>query len=246
MSWTPELFDAAHAARPFADFEPVLYTAVARAVGGPVVELGCGTARVLAALLAAGVDADGIERDAAMADAAREKLVAAGFAGERVVTADMLDVRWCRRYRLAILPSNTVGSLETHDELSRLFDHIKRGLQPGGEVALDATQLSFDAADAAFEARVVVSRGDKMLDAVYRQSSRHDASSNGEYITERFEFDDGTVVEAHHRQRSWSQAELEAAFGSRGFRYAVALVDESGKPPSVTSRLLFMRLVQED
>lgn len=246
MSWTPELFDAAHAARPFADFEPVLYTAVARAVGGPVVELGCGTARVLAALLAAGLDADGVERDAAMADAAREKLVAAGFVGERVVTADMLDVHWSRRYRFAILPSNTVGSLETQDELSRLFDHLNSGLQSGGQVLLDATQLFCDASNAAFEARVVVNRGDERLEATYRQTARHDLSSSCEHISERFEFDDGTVVEAHHRHRLWSQGELEVAFRSRGFRYAVAPVDESGKPPSVASRLLLLRLVLED
>ena len=55
---------------------------VARAAGGPVLELGCGTGRVSRPLARAGVDLVGIDRSAAMLERGRRRSL-------RVVRGDM-------------------------------------------------------------------------------------------------------------------------------------------------------------
>lgn len=242
MGWEPSLFDAAHAVRPAPDFEAALYTALGRAIGGPVIELGCGTARVLEALLSAGLDSDGVEYDPAMADAARQRLVVSGHNPQRVTTADMLEVEPRRRYALAILPSNTLGSLTHHQDLRRLFGHLPRLLASDGQVAFDVTQAPGDGVRPDFEATTRVRRNGTDVAAQYWQRVHYDATNHREQIVERFTFDDGTSTEQRHSLAVWSEAVLREAWTAFGFELASPVVDESGAAPSPRSRLMFVRL----
>src|SRR5215216_1584932 len=67
----PELYDIEHAG--FSD-DVELYLRVAEVVGDPILELGCGTGRVLAPLAAAGHRITGIDRSRPMLDRARARL----------------------------------------------------------------------------------------------------------------------------------------------------------------------------
>lgn len=57
------------------DFAPEgpFYLALAREMGGPALELGCGTGRFTIPLAQAGIDVTGLDLAAAMLDRAREK-----------------------------------------------------------------------------------------------------------------------------------------------------------------------------
>src|SRR5439155_8226750 len=71
----------------------------ARAAQGPVLEVACGSGRVLAPVLAAGVDADGLDADLDMLAAARARIESTGGRA-RLHHADMRDFTMPRRYRL--------------------------------------------------------------------------------------------------------------------------------------------------
>src|SRR5215208_7091430 len=67
----PDLYDLEHAG--FSD-DVELYLRLAEAVGDPILELGCGTGRVLAPLAAAGHRITGVDRSRPMLDRARSEL----------------------------------------------------------------------------------------------------------------------------------------------------------------------------
>src|SRR5918994_6332077 len=67
----PDLYDLEHAG--FSD-DVELYLRLAEVVGDPILELGCGTGRVLAPLAAAGHRITGIDRSRSMLDRARSAL----------------------------------------------------------------------------------------------------------------------------------------------------------------------------
>src|SRR5918997_6900728 len=69
----PDLYDLEHAG--FSD-DVELYLRLADVVGDPILELGCGTGRVLAPLAAAGHRITGVDRSRSMLDRARSALQA--------------------------------------------------------------------------------------------------------------------------------------------------------------------------
>src|SRR3954469_8100244 len=71
----PEVYDLEHAS--FAD-DVDLYLRLAEVVGDPVLELGCGSGRVLLPLAEAGYRVTGIDRSAPMLERAHQAVEAAG------------------------------------------------------------------------------------------------------------------------------------------------------------------------
>jgi len=99
----PDFFD--RFTRPTWDLP--LWRSLVEGLGGPVLELGCGTGRVLADLHARGHEAYGVEREPALAARARAGLGEAG--GARVWTADWLREPPRRRFPLVLIPCNTLS-----------------------------------------------------------------------------------------------------------------------------------------
>jgi SAM-dependent methyltransferase len=88
---------------------------LARQGKGPVLELGCGTGRLLLPLARAGNRVIGLDNSAAMLEKARERLSAEPPEVQnrvRLVEADMADFELGEQVRLAILPYNTLLHLE--------------------------------------------------------------------------------------------------------------------------------------
>src|SRR5713226_6852113 len=86
------------------------WTSLARRTGGPVLEIGCGTGRVLVPLAQAGFDVVGIDVSPAMLAIAREKINAADVGGRvELVLADALTMRLGRRFPLALVALNSFG-----------------------------------------------------------------------------------------------------------------------------------------
>jgi SAM-dependent methyltransferase len=61
-----------------------LYAAIADQVEGPVLEMGCGSGRLLVPIAEAGHQITGIDRSATMLDRARTRLLSSGNAGTRI------------------------------------------------------------------------------------------------------------------------------------------------------------------
>lgn len=119
-----------------------LVTDLVQESGGPVLEMGCGTGRVLLPLAALGVDCTGIDLSPALLAVARAKLTQANLAqGVTLIQRDMrtfdLTASTPGGFGMVCCMSNTLMHLPTQADqrmaLARAFDHLR----PGGWLLLD-------------------------------------------------------------------------------------------------------------
>jgi len=112
------------------------YMGLAKAARGPVLDLACGTGRILLPCLQAGVDIEGLDLFAGMLNRLREKAAALGL-NPVLHQANMAAFRLPRRYALIMIVFNAfVHNLTTDEQLACLHacrDH----LEPGGLLVFD-------------------------------------------------------------------------------------------------------------
>ena len=124
----PELYDLMFESL---DFDLPYWLSVGREAGGPVLDLGCGTGRILLPLLEAGVDTDGVDLYRPMLDRARQKASARGFT-PRLVAADMSAFALPRRYARIISAFNAFAHADTPDQQIAALTCSRRHLARGG------------------------------------------------------------------------------------------------------------------
>ncbi len=135
----PELYDTVYGW--WTDDIP-FYVEQARAAGGPVLEVACGTGRVHLPLLAAGVDADGFDLHPGFLAVLRRKAAAGGLA-PRVVQADMRDFTMPRRYALIVIPFRAFLHNLSHDDELRTLRRCREHLVPNGRLVFDLFHVTF-------------------------------------------------------------------------------------------------------
>jgi len=117
-----------------------LYVGLAERWGGPILELGCGTGRVLAALAAAGYHVVGLDRSEAMLAAARERLARRGLLAQaRLVPGDMRHFALEERFAWAFCAMNSLMHLTSLEDQLATLEAAHRHLRPGGYLVLDLT-----------------------------------------------------------------------------------------------------------
>jgi SAM-dependent methyltransferase len=133
-----------HAARFFdadyADFveDLPLIEAFAQRTGGPLLEPGCGTGRLLVPLAGAGYDVTGVDLSPEMLRIARTKAEAAGVADRvTLVQGDYAGAPLKGIYRLAFVMMNTFLHLTTQAEQLRALRHWRDHLSPDGLLLVD-------------------------------------------------------------------------------------------------------------
>jgi SAM-dependent methyltransferase len=116
------------------------YVEVARKAGGPVLELGVGTARVALALARAGVETVGIEPVPEMLERARQKredLPKAAQALLSLRSGDARSLRLRKQFKLVTAPFNVFMHLYTRKDLERAFATVHKHLAPRGRFVFD-------------------------------------------------------------------------------------------------------------
>lgn len=137
--WSDATLARLYDAFPF-DADIDFYLDLARACSGPVLEVACGTGRVLVPLAKAGFEVTGLDGSPHMLAVAREKLATVGpevEARTTLVEGDMRSFALDRRFGLAILPVKSFAYLTTREEQQAALRSIARHLQPGGRFAID-------------------------------------------------------------------------------------------------------------
>ncbi len=117
--------------------------------GQPVLDVGCGTGRLLLDYLAGGIDIDGVDNSPEMLDLCREK---AGKLGLRpaLFQQTMPALNLPRRYRAIIVPSSSFQLLIDRDEARAAMQRFYEHLQPGGVLVMPFMILWRDAGAAQF------------------------------------------------------------------------------------------------
>ena len=130
------------------------YAALADHQPGPVMDLACGTGRLLAPLIRAGRTVVGVERSAPMLARAAARVGRLGPPLRRralLVRGDLRALGFRRRFGFAVAAFHSLQHLHTDGELDLFFAGVARALRPGGWLAFDtfAPAASFLARDPA-------------------------------------------------------------------------------------------------
>ena len=104
---------------------------LAKQQGSPVLELGCGTRRVLQPLAEAGYKCFGIDNDLKMLDFFQNQMSDIDAGGIHLINADFLSFSFCIKYPLIIMPCNTFSTLQTGLRKT-LLGHVYRHLADDG------------------------------------------------------------------------------------------------------------------
>jgi len=153
------------------------FVSEAVAAHGPVLELGCGTGRVLLPCARAGVAIWGLDSSEAMLARCRHKLASeAEEVRSRVVLSqgDMRSFRFDTKFQLVTIPFRPFQHLAAVEEQLSCLESIHRALTEGGRLILDLFNPSL---------------------TVLVDESRFDEHSSGEPFT----LPDGRVVERTER-----------------------------------------------
>src|SRR5215471_1368923 len=124
------------------------YIDAARESGGPVMELGCGTGRVLIPTARAGVAITGLDLSPAMLEVCRLKLAAEPAEVQsrvHLVQASMTDFRVDRRFWLVTIPFRPFQHLLTVADQLACLACIRRHLAADGRLVFDLFNPSLDA-----------------------------------------------------------------------------------------------------
>lgn len=116
------------------------YADLARGANGPVLEMGCGTGRVLIPCARAGATMVGVDLSPGMLDVCRRSLAAEPADVQARVTlheGDMRTVDLPERFALVTLPFRAFQHLETVDDQRATLAALRRLLRPGGHLVLD-------------------------------------------------------------------------------------------------------------
>ena len=107
---------------------------------GTVLELGCGTGRVLIPVAESGVQIVGVDESPWMIAKAKEKydrLSETVQARIGLLEGDMRTLRLEQKFKLIYIPFNTFLICKTAEDQLAVFDTMRRHLAPGGVFALD-------------------------------------------------------------------------------------------------------------
>jgi SAM-dependent methyltransferase len=140
-----ELYDHVTSYRNLPDI--ALSAEAARETGGPELELGCGTGRVLIPTARAGVDIVGLDLSPGMLQVCRRRAAAeADIVRSRIDLrqADMSGFRLSRKFRLVTIPFRPFQHLTTIEDQLACLRCIRRHLAEGGRLIFDLFNPSLE------------------------------------------------------------------------------------------------------
>ena len=219
---------------------------VERLAAASVLEPGCGSGRMLAALAARGVEVVGIDSSATMLDLARRRL--GGIA--RVVEADMTDFQLGRRFHGAVSPINTLLHLSP-EQLERHLGCVAEHLEPRSRYLVQVGLVDAAGGEALASSHWEASRGetslriswvDEELDLLQGRSLQR---STIEVLSGPRA---GDVVEEVHEMTAWTPATWAAAIDASPFEEAATYdggvrAERPRVGPEATGGLLWHELV---
>ena len=116
------------------------YVEAAQTCGGPVLEVGCGTGRILIPTARAGVDIVGLDLSPHMLQVCQKRVLAEPQTVQsriRLVQADMRSFDLAQAFQLITLPFRPFQHLTTVEDQLSCLETIRRHLVEGGRLILD-------------------------------------------------------------------------------------------------------------
>jgi len=129
------------------DRDVAFYVQLAAECGGSVLEMGCGTGRVLLPTARAGISIHGLDSSPEMLGVLRDKLAAEPADVRERVSQSQGDMRTSsldRTFALVTAPFRGVQHLYSRDDQRAWLRNVRRHLRPGGCLCFDVFQPDYD------------------------------------------------------------------------------------------------------
>jgi SAM-dependent methyltransferase len=229
----PELYDLLFDSF---DFDIPYWLDVARAAKGPLLEVACGTGRVLLPILREGFNIDGFDSSPAMISRLREKARTNGLT-VRADVADMREFSMGRRYARLICAFNGFAHCDTTEDQLRVLRRSLEHLEPEGALVIHMSYPGPDywsEPDSApvLEQEVERPGGGKIQLWDHRKKDVVGQRQDSEMeIWELSALDGSKVVHKFSTSQRWVyQFELELLFRAAGFTRWEILGGFDGRP----------------
>jgi ubiquinone/menaquinone biosynthesis C-methylase UbiE len=189
--------------------------------GQPVLDVGCGTGRLLLDYLQQGIDIDGVDNSPEMLELCREKAASLGLQ-PRLYEQYMENLDLPRRYRTILIPSSSVQLVIEPERVAKAMERLFAHLEPGGTLVVPIMTLwkAGDPLETEWEKTAQRAEDGATFRRVAR--ARYDPSSQCEDTEDLYQLIiDGVVVaeELHQRSpatRSYTQEQARMLFEQAG------------------------------
>lgn len=225
------------------------YLAVIQKYGQPVLDVGCGTGRLLLDYLQQGIDIDGVDNSPDMLAICQRKAENLGLK-PRIFEQYVEELQIPRQYRTILIPSSSLQLLVEPEAAAQAMTRLIAHLLPGGVLAASIMTLwkEGEPLEAAWEKTAVRPEDGVKFRRVAR--SRFDPASQCEDTEDLYQKISGgqVVAEEIHRRspatRSYSQAQAAALFARAGLQN-IQLFSEFTLEPVKPEDTLFTILGQK-
>ncbi len=213
----PEFYEQQYASY-FDDIN--FYGRLAIDYGGPVLEIGSGTARLSIALAKRGLGVIGIDNSKNMLEHAQNKIQQENLSElVKLYNLDMQSFSFSKKFPLILAPFNVLAHAYTLEAQDKVFANIKNHLADGGVFALDMFNPNFSQLD---RLKIVpewqhISNDNSEL-FVYQSLDKDRQIISSKYYLDYFK--DGILQRKTSilKQRYYHRYELERALGNAGFK----------------------------
>jgi SAM-dependent methyltransferase len=197
---------------------------VVRKYGQPVLDVGCGTGRILLDFMQQGIDIDGVDNSPDMLVLLQEKADKRGLQPS-VYQQEMTALSLPRQYRTILVPSSSFQLLLDSAQPPLAMKSFYQHLLAGGVLAMPFMTLWKPGDPLEFESTDELPRPEDGATVRRWQHSRFDPDTGMEHTKDRYEIvRDGVVFasEQHQRSpatRSYTQSQAVALYRGTGFEH---------------------------
>lgn len=208
-----------------------LFVQRARALGGPVLEVACGTGRVTLAIAQLGLATTGLDLSPAMLKVARRKSAALPAVSVNWVEADCRAFDLNQKFNFIFIAFNSMLHLLTRTCLESFFANVRRHLQPNGRFMIDIFNPSIQmlARDRTLVTKMMSLKHPLSGAAVQiDESIDYDSASQVNQVTWYFDIEGQRPRTEHLKLRCFFPQEIDALLHYNGFEILEKMGDYEG------------------